>query len=353
MSVEIGLLIALLMLLGNAFFVGAEFGLISARRSNIELEALNGSRSAKLTLAAMEQVSLMLAGAQLGVTVCSLILGAVSEPIIAHLLEGPFHAAGLTEELLHPVSLIVALAITVYLHVVIGEMVPKNLALAAPTRTALLLTPPLLLFVKLTRPVVAALNAVANSCLKLVGITAKDEISSSFSRDEVAGFVKESHREGLLSRDEEQLLSGALSFGERTIRSVLLPLEEIVSVGSEVTTAEVEALSSKTGFSRFPVKSGQGKLTGYFHLKDMLGIEDDDRHASVPRKYIRPLVTLQSDTSLREALVSMQRSGAHLARVAAADQQNVVVGIVALEDVLEELVGVIRDDAHKAVSTAT
>ena len=137
------LLLAVSMLVGNAFFVGAEFGLVSSRRSNIELEALNGSRAAKITLGAMERVSLMLAGAQLGVTVCSLIFGAVAEPLVAHHLEQPFHTLGLSEGLLHPISFVIALILMTYLHVVLGEMVPKNLALAGPTKAALWLTPPL------------------------------------------------------------------------------------------------------------------------------------------------------------------------------------------------------------------
>jgi CBS domain containing-hemolysin-like protein len=344
MSIEIGLLVALLMLLGNAFFVGAEFGLVSARRSNIELEALNGSRSAKLTLSAMEQVSLMLAGAQLGVTVCSLILGAVGEPVIARILEEPFHTIGLSENLLEPISLLIALAVTVYLHVVISEMVPKNLALAAPTRTALLLTPPLLFFVKVTRPIVVALNYVANKCLSLVGIAAKQEITSSFSRDEVAGFVKESHREGLLSQDEEHLLSGALSFDERTINSVLLPLKKVAIVDAKATPAEVENLSVKTGYSRFPIRNGQGKFTGYVHLKDVLALEDIDHNQLIPARIRRPLVPLKSTASLREGLVIMQKSGAHLAQVIGAKGE--ILGMVTLEDMLEELIGAIHDESH-------
>ncbi len=345
MSIELGLFIALLMLIGNAFFVGAEFGLVSARRSNIELEALNGSRSARVTLSAMEQVSLMLAGAQLGVTVCSLILGAVAEPLIAHMLEGPFHNMGIGIELLHPISLVTALAITVYLHVVIGEMVPKNLALATPTRTALVLTPPLLLFVKLAKPVVVALNLVANGCLRLLGITPKQEIASSFSRDEVAGFVKESHREGLLSQDEEHLLSGALSLDEQDISSVVIALDKIKFVSTHVTPAEIEALCVETGYSRFPVRNSRGNFKGYIHLKDVICLNDKEHMQPIHARYIRPLVSLKNQVSLREALVIMQRSGAHLAEVT--NKKGQVIGIVALEDVLEELVGVIRDDTQK------
>lgn len=343
MSVELQILIAVAMLVGNAFFVGAEFGLVSSRRSSIELQALSGSRAAKITLGAMERVSLMLAGAQLGVTLCSLIFGAVGEPLLAHALEQPFAQLGLSEHLLHPISFVLALIALTYAHVVIGEMVPKNLALAGPTKAALWLTPPLVLFVKVTLPVVHGLNAVANGCLRLIGITPRREMVSSFNRDEVAGFVKESHKEGFLSQDEEQLLSGALSFDEKNIAKVLLPMKLLVTVPAAATAQAVEDVSAKTGFSRFPVTSNKGKLCGYVHIKDLLGVSPAKQTQSMSLKLVRDLPRFKLNTPLRHGLVTMQRMGAHLAEVV--DNRGKTLGVVALEDLLEELVGDIRDDA--------
>lgn len=349
MSVENGLLLAGLSILGNAFFVGAEFGLVSARRSSIELRALNGSRAAKVTLDAMEHVSLMLAGAQLGITLCSLVLGAVGEPVLAHLLEGPFKALGMPEPLLHPVALTGALAIMVYAHVVIGEMVPKNLALAGSDRAALLLTPPLALIVRMTRPLVVGLNMVANGTLRLLGIKPQREVASTFTRDEVAGFVKESRREGLLSEDEEHLLSGALRFDERTVQSALLPLGKLVLASSKVTPAEVERLAATTGFSRFPVSDGKTGLLGYIHLKDILPIDEKHHDDPIPERNLRPLVVVKARASLRSALAVMQRSGSHLAQVV--DPRGRLLGVITLEDVLEELVGEIRDDSRRLMKS--
>jgi CBS domain containing-hemolysin-like protein len=351
MRPETAFLTAVAMILGNAYFVAAEFGLISARRSSIELRALGGSRAAKITLGAMENVGLMLAGAQLGVTLCSLILGAVGEPLFEWLLQTPFSYTGLSDQWLHYVSWTAALAVMVYFHVVLGEMVPKNLALAGADRAALILTPPLVVLVRIFQPVVKALNWMATTVVRLLGVKPLPEVASTFTRDEVAGFVKESRREGLLSQDEEQLISGALEFDERTVQAVLVPLRKLVSIAPQVTPAEVEQLSVTTGFSRFPVMNKRGELVGYLHLKDILAVDEKHHDQPIPASDFRPLVSVKPRSSLRSALLEMQRSGTHMAQVK--DAKGRVQGIIMLEDVLEELVGEIRDDARlRAPKTA-
>lgn len=337
----IGISVVLLVL--NAFFVGAEFALISARRSMIEPRAEEGNRLARITLGAMENVSLMMAGAQLGITLCSLGLGYLGEPAIAHKLEGPFHDLGIPEGLVHPIAFLIALSLIGYLHVVLGEMVPKNLALAGPDRAALVLAPPLVVIVRVLHPFIAALNWIANHTLRAFGVTPKDEVTSTFTRDEVAGLVEESRREGLLDDDEERLVVGALTFTERDARSVLLPVETLETVDERVTPAQLEQVAAGTGFSRFPVER-DGRMIGYLHLKDVLEFEDVHRNRPIAASWIRPLPTVRSTDRLRAVLATMQRSGAHLARVRDVDSPR-TLGVVALEDVLEELVGEIRDEA--------
>ena len=341
MGLEWSIFLAITTLLGNAFFVGAEFSLVSARRSSIELRAASGSRAAKITLAAMEQVSMMLAGAQLGITLCSLVFGAVGEPLVAHMLEVPFEALGLGEVARHVIAFAIAIAAMVYVHVVIGEMVPKNLALASPVRSALVMVPILFYIVRATRPIIHALNAVANGILRLFGVSPRDEISSSFSRDEVIGFVKESRREGLLSAEEEHLLSSSLEFDDQTIMSVVTPIDSMVMTSAKPTAAEVEKLVVETGFSRFPVRQGKDKLKGYIHIKDLL----DLKNGSTPSVKIRTLATVAPGDSARQALVVMQRSGAHIAQVVNA--RGRLLGVVMMEDVLEQLVGAISDATQK------
>ncbi len=345
MSAATALAVSVLLLAANAFFVGAEFALISARRSEIEPRAEDGSRFAKIAIGAMENVTLMMAGAQLGITLCTLGLGALAEPAIAHGLEAPFESLGVPELLVHPAALVIALTIVGSLHVVLGEMVPKNIALAGPERSATLLAPPLVVIVKILYPAIALLNWLANVFLKLIGIEPRNEVASSFTRDEVAGLVEESRREGFLDDHESHLLAGALEFEERDARSVLLPMKTIEMVPDTVTPAEVEVVAARTGFSRFPVKR-DGEMIGYLHLKDALEFKDRHRNRKIAQSWVRPLPTVRVNDPLRSILETMQGSGAHLARVVGDDRST--VGMVALEDVLEELIGEVRDATQRS-----
>ena len=338
-----GLLLTVGLLLVNAFFVGSEFALISARRTIVEPKALAGSRAAKITLKAMENVSLMMAGAQLGITIASLALGALSEPAIAHLLEVPFAAIGVPAALLHPISFVIALSIVTYLHVVFGEMVPKNIALAGPERMAILLAPPLVFIVTVLFPLLWVMNAIANMFLRLMKVEPKNEVTSVFTRDEVAALVEESRFGGMLDVSDERLLLGALTFEERDVSSVLIPLGTLTTLPVGFTPTQAEAVAVE-GFSRFPVRAVDGALVGYVHIKDLLEIEADRRDLPMDPALLRALPNVRMDVPLRQALSAMQQSGAHLAR--ALDASGATLGILTLEDVLEELVGQIRDDSR-------
>jgi len=338
-STSSALLLGLVLLLANAFFVGAEFAVMSARRSQIEPRALEGSRAARTTLVAMENVSLMLACCQLGITVSSLGLGAVAEPALAHLLEVPFEAVGLPEELVHPVAFVIALAVVVYLHVVIGEMVPKNIAIAVPERSALLLAPPLVWVARIVRPVIWALNALANGALRLGRVEPKDEVSSTYTVEQVQAIVDESRREGLLQ--DGGLLAGALEFSDLVARDVMVPVAGLITIPAAGTPDDVERMVVQTGFSRFPLVALDGSLLGYVHLKDVLAA-DPQRHAQpLPAGAARRLEVVRDDAEVEDVLAAMQRSGAHLGRVV--DAGGATLGVVFLEDVIEELVGEIRD----------
>jgi len=344
MSAPAALALAVVLLLGNGFFVATEFALVSARRTQLEPRAEAGSRMARITITAMENISLVIGVNQLGITVCSLVLGAVGEPAVGHLVEPVLHLLGLPEGLLHPVSFVIALAVVVYLHVVMGEMIPKNLALAGPDRAAIILGPPVWAIVTVLRPVVVVINAVASGVLRLMGARLTDEVSSTFTREQVAALVEESHGEGLLESDEYDRLAGALGFTERTVESVLMPPESLTTVPRVVTGAEVETLCAATGYSRFPVAADDGELVGYLHIKDVLETDETRRERPVEEKWVRSFAPVAAGESLHDALETLQRRGAHMARVV--DAEGRTVGLATLEDVIEELVGEIRDAAH-------
>ncbi|TDE89622.1 HlyC/CorC family transporter [Occultella glacieicola] len=344
MSAAVGIPLTLALLALNAFFVGAEFALISARRTKIEPLALEGSRRARITLSAMERVSMMMAGAQLGITIASLALGSISEPVIAHLLEVPFEAIGVPDALVHPISFAIALSLVTYLHVVLGEMVPKNIALAGPERMAMALAPPLTVIVRVLFPLLWVLNALANLILRMMRVQPRDEVASTFTRDEVASLVTESRSGGLIELNDERLLMGALQFSDRDVRSVLLPMATLRTLPEGASPATAESVSVE-GFSRFPLRRPDGSLSGYVHIKDLLETDPLLRERPVPADVVRTLPDVRATDSLRSVLAAMQGSGAHLAQVR--DTDGAPLGVVTLEDVLEELVGVIRDDSRR------
>ncbi|WP_314173445.1 hemolysin family protein [Streptomyces winkii] len=342
------ILFAILLVLANGFFVGAEFALVSVRRSQIEPLAAAGSARARRVLNGLENLPQMMAAAQFGITVCSLTLGAVAEPTIAHLLEPLFDAVRLPEALVHPVGYVVALAVVVACHLVIGEMVPKNLAMAAPERTALRLSPALVAFARLCRPVTAGLGSCSTVVLRLFRVEPKDEVEAAFTSEQLTDLLADSRQAGLLDHEEHERLSDALELGSRPVTDVLLAPGSLVTVGPDVTPRQVEELTVRTGYSRFPVCDSDGAFMGYLHVKDILDLTEDlaEHDRAVPQHLWRSMTTLRAELPLDDALAAMRGAASHLATVA--DASGRVLGLAALEDVLEMLVGEVRDPAHES-----
>jgi CBS domain containing-hemolysin-like protein len=343
-STSTALLVAVLLLVGNAYFVASEFALVSARRTRVEPRAAAGSRMARTTLRAMEDLSHVIAAVQLGVTLCSVGLGAVAEPAIVHLLEPVYRAVGLSPTWQHPVALVIALAIVSYLHVVLGEMVPKNISLAGPERAAVLLGPPLMALTTLVKPFAIAMNAAADTVVRMLRVEPRNELMSTFTLEQVEAMVDESRQVGLLEQGEYERLSGALGFTSRTVADVLLPLDRLETVPRGARATDVEEACAETGYSRFPVVGDGAELVGYLHVKDVLRADPHGRASTVEDKWIRPFATVRSGDSLAAALQVLREKGAHMARVV--DDAGRVLGVATLEDLLEELVGEIRDAAH-------
>lgn len=341
-SVVLRLLVAVLLLLGNAVFVAAEFAVVSVRRTQLEALAPS-SRRARRVLAAQDHLTLLLAAAQLGITACSLGLGAVAEPAVAAPLEGLLHLLRLPEGLLHPLAFAIALTLVVFLHMVLGEMVPKNLALVDPERAALLLTPLLLGFVRVTGPLITGLNALADVTLRLAGVRDVREGSTAYTPEQLAGIVDESTAEGLLQAEDSDRLRTALALLDRRARDVMVPLARVVTVPEGVSAALLEETVARTGWSRFPVRrEATGELLGFVHAKDVLGVSEPSLADPLPAERVRTLPALADDLPLPEVLTTMQRNGSHLASVTSGGR---TVGVLALEDVVEEFVGEVEDAA--------
>jgi CBS domain containing-hemolysin-like protein len=349
MSDWAGIAWLVVLLVFNAFFVGAEFAVISARRSQIEPLAEKGSRSARTALYAMEHATLMLATSQLGITICSLLILNVSEPAIHHLLAGPLGLTGLSAAAVDAIGFAVALVLVSYLHVVFGEMVPKNLAFSMPDRAVLILATPLVWVSVVFRPVIVALNWTANHVVRLFGVEPKDEANSTFTLDEVATIVEQSRAEGILD-DAAGTVAAVVEFTDKKAKDIAVPVGSLVTMPLTTTPDEIERAVAKHGFSRYVIVDDAGAPVGYVHLKDVLrAAEGPDAESMAMRpieaKRIHMMVPLQEATDLEDALAAMRDAGRHLGEVR--DGAGATTAVLFLEDVLEELVGEVEDATRR------
>jgi CBS domain containing-hemolysin-like protein len=343
------LVFSVLLLFVNGFFVAAEFSLIAARKSQLEAQAHEGDTRAGAAIRSIGELSFMLSASQLGVTLCSLLLGYMAEPTLAELLEGPFESVGLAHAAAHTVAFVIALSVVVFLHLVVGEMVPKYLAMSAPDRAAVLLAVPFRGFANVLRPLVQLLTVTARWMLGLLGLEQRDELSEARTGDEIADLLAVSRREGLLEEVEHRLMTGALRFPVREVASVMVPRSGVVGVPSTATAEQVESVAVDSGHSRIVVFGrDMDEVLGFVHAKDLLAVPVGERSSPLPGPMVRRMLVVPANRTLQQLLLAMRRARIHVALVV--DGEGRTAGLVALEDVLESLVGDIRDE-HDARST--
>lgn len=335
-----GLVWLVVLLIANAFFVGGEFAVMGARRSQIEPKADAGSGRAKTALYAMEHVSQMLAVCQLGITVCSLLILNVSEPALHHLLVVPLESLGVPTTVADVTAFVIALLVVTFLHVTFGEMVPKNAAVSMADKAVMLLATPLVWLNKILHPVIVALNWAANLVLRAFKVEPRDEVNSTYTLEEVQSIVAESTRTGLVD-DGSGLISGALEFSDYAADAVMVPIADVVTLPADVAPKAFERAVGRTGFSRFVLEDADGSYTGYLHLKDVMTVPGDRYGEPVPVTKVRSMANVAVSDEIEDALSLMQRTGSHVARVISAAGET--VGVLFLEDVLEVLVGEIHD----------
>lgn len=330
----------ILLLAANGFFVAAEFAYITMRRNVVE-QREGGSARAAVVL--NKDLSLSLAASQLGITMASLGLGAVAEPAVATLLERVIGLAPLPAGATHAIALVIALIVVVYLHMVIGEMAPKNIAITSPERTALLLAMPFRGFVIVFRPLIVVLNAMANGFLRLLGVDPADRLEVGHSAEDLAVIISAGQEEGVIEAFAHRLLTGAIVFGDLDVSDVMIPRPDVVSVPADSPLSRIEEVMLATGHSRIPVHRGDlDNVVGLVHVKDLMEVDDDDRERPLSPELIRAPLFVPESAHIRVALDEMRRARNHFAIVV--DEHGSTAGIVTMEDIAEELVGEIRDE---------
>ncbi|MFF9217118.1 hemolysin family protein [Streptomyces viridosporus] len=334
MSFPMALFVTVLLLIGSGFFVAAEFALVAAKRHRMEKAAAEGRRGAGAALAGMRELSLMLAGAQLGITVCTLGLGSVSKPAISHQLDPLLHGLGLPSALSYGVAFAVAMIVVVFLHMVVGEMAPKSWAIAHPERSAMLLSPLFRALVKAVRPLIRLLNSVSNGLVRLCRVTPRDELAPVHDREQLTHLVAESERLGLISAADSQLLTRSLTEPGTPVGALCVPAERITSVEGGAGIDELLRVATTHDRTRLLVREGAAVL-GTVHARDALVARARGR-ATHARDLARPVPEVTDGTTVAEAIEALRRRRATLAVVR--DDMGRLTGMITLDDLLARLV---------------
>jgi len=334
MSIGVALTLAVLLLIANGFFVAVEFGLIATQRAQLEEKAAEGNKRANTALAAITDLNTQIAGAQLGITMASLALGLLAEPSVAKLLEKTV-LSGISDGARHTIGLIIALSLVTFLHILIGEMVPKNIALADAPRTAMWLAPLHGAFVRLARPLVWLLNAMANGVVRLLGVEALDERAQAKTPEELAMLLQEARDERILEGYDFQLLSNTLELGGATIEHAVVPMARVDTAPADAPVADIERSMARSGHSRLALSSASGELIGWVHAKDLLAVDHEVWDEPLPAHRKRRLIPIDHKMPVEDALELLRANRQHFA-LATSDGKP--VGIITLEDVLEVLV---------------
>lgn len=344
--IAVFIVVAIVLLFLNAVFVANEFSLIATRRTRLESLAEEGDVRARFATQAASALPLQLASMQLGVTMCSLGLGAVAEPAVVQGIESLLGPLGVSDAVANVLGVVVGLGLVAFLHMVFGEVVPRYVALADPERMLLRLSIFNRAYVIVFRPFIRVVQALGNAGTRLLGVQPRAELISAHTADEITRMLAESREEGLIGEAAHDLLTGALDFGERPIRDVMVPRDSITWVSRRATVVEAEARVLDSGHSRLLVVGRDlDDFVGFVHAKDLLTVPSAARERPLPLSRIRRVLVVPVGQPLDEVLVAIRRSRTHVAVVV--DDARHVVGLVTLEDVLEDLVGDIRDESDR------
>ncbi len=338
----IGLLAVCLLIIATGVFVAAEFALVAADRTRIERRAGEGSRPARWARQLLRRLSFHLSGAQLGITIASLMLGFLAEPTIATLIR-PVIEPLATDRAAHAIAVAAALVLATFLEMVLGELVPKNLAITKPEATAVALAPFLRLYGAVFGPLIRVLNGAANWTVRKLGIEPKEELSTVRTLPELALVIEASAEEGTIGGSASRLLRRSIRFTEKTAADVLIPRVEVRAVSRDATVSELVALAAETGHSRFPVTGADlDDIVGVVHVNRVHALPVSERDTTPVSALMSDVTVVPESRELQPLLVDMRARRQHLAVVV--DEYGGTAGIVTMEDVLEEIVGEIDDE---------
>ena len=333
------LVVSLVLLMLNAFFVAAEFALVASKRHRLDDLAERGSRAAAAAAAGSRELSLMLAGAQLGITLCTLGLGSVAKPAVADLLAPVFTFLRLPDAAAYVVAVVLAVGIVVFLHMVVGEMAPKSWAIAHPERSAVLLALPFRAFARIMRPVLSLLNAMANGCLRLLGVQPQNELAQVHGPKELALLLENAREQGQLEESEHRVLAGAIDLDTTRLSEVMVPLERAVGVSGSASAHEAERISRESGRSRLVVTDG-GVPVGIAHVRDIVRAPQDAFVTTLTSSALR----VGQDLSLLDAISAMR---AERAQIVLVEGSQGPIGLVTMEDLLERVLGRFDDETDR------
>jgi putative hemolysin len=339
----LGLVGVAVLILTNAFFVATEFSLVAVRRSQIDLWVEEGRRGASSAQAAIEHLDDAIAATQLGITLASLGLGWIGEPAVARLIAPVLEMLGVGHWVaVHTVAMVIAFSIITFLHVVIGELAPKALALEHPGAVALACSRPVMIFGRVFRHILAVMNGAGNAIVKLFGVKPASHHESVHSADELSLLVSEARAAGKIRPDAGRLLSNIFHMARTRVRDVMVPREDVLAIEKGMEPARLLDVLRESGFTRLPVYDGTlDDMVGVLHAKDLFHIYAE-RGVVVLSDAIRPATEIRPELTVTDALRRFRRDRTHLAIVR--EHGGEVLGVCTLEDVLEEIVGEIEDE---------
>ena len=336
-------LLSLGLVLACGMFVAAEFALVTVDRASVERAVERGERGADGVLAALQRLSTQLSGAQLGITITNLLIGFLAEPAVAELLAGPVESLGISEGTAAGVSVTVSLVLATVVTMVVGELIPKNVAIARPLPTAKAVQRAMRGFTAAFAPVIALLNGTANRLVRLVGVEPAEELASARSPEELVSLVRRSAQQGTLGADTAMLFLRSAAFPEKRARDVLTPRPRLATVRADDPVSEIVRVSRETGRSRFPVLGTDlDDVVGMVHAKNVPQVRYEERASTPVRAVMEEALFVPETLELDQLLTQLRQRGLQLAVVV--DEYGGTAGVVTLEDLVEELVGPVQDE---------